>query len=313
MNGAPTEDALAGLHSLGARFVALLKLTKVAYEEGWIDRGPKPLATAIGNFRRSGCLGIEPASLGHVVVDVDCGQKPDGTEPTADERLAIVRSIIDWFDLKQPPTGVFPSASCHPIDKGKRHIWIPCDPQAEAPLGYSDSSGEPRKASTNLRWDGHGGWQSFDIRFRNSYVAFDSYAPALLRDMLAHRYWQAAGRIVYPNAKLRGLDIHGQRNKPPKTVPARSLPRPRGPGLNQLSREEGERRAWNYVHRKTFTAATIAREVLAHMDINNLGFMAGKWQERNPHAEGVFLHFLRAQGVPETRIQYYFYRGFNDA
>ena len=297
-----TEQAIADLHALGARFVRLTPDTKAANEFRWQFKPQKPLEEAIANYRHANCIGIEPISVDHSVVDVDCGEKPDGAKPSREERLAVVSDIVRHFGGPKVPTGIFPSSSCYPVDKGKRHIWIPVDPAIDAPLGLKDD-GKPRMMSTRLFWDGYGGWQAFDIRFKHGYVACESYLIELLSALTVHRSFRS--RMDFPSAKLRDLDAHGQRGKPPRYARAEFV-YPTCTGL--IERDQGIRQAERHVRKQD----PIPAQHCPHVIINRYGFIAGLMYRTNPWAKDVFIAHLRGGGIPEDRLRYYFTRGFND-
>ena len=187
--------------------------TKVAFETGWIDKPPMPLAEAAEYYEREGVLGIEPWSMRCAVLDVDGGPKADGSKPSPDELARLSDEIVEWIGAR--PFGKFHSASGK--STGKHHLWFLFDETATAPLGYRalNIGNIPRKCSSGLKWAGPG--TSFDTRCINSYVRFDSYIEGLAEALKA-----ATGRPRGNLSKLAEIDAYCRKTGGPKLAPRRT-------------------------------------------------------------------------------------------
>lgn len=194
------QVAIQSLHDHGARFV--LCNPEGATDEDGKDASKHPISSMLNwqklppvsaedAVRHEGRIGIEPASLGFAVVDVD-GESAD--------LCGVMRvSICEWMAVD--PLLFGPSLS----GAGRGHLWFGIDLDDEAPLGRR-ANGKPYvSAPTGMRWIADEAGSEYDVRFRNGYVIVDPYLPILTAAILTGK------RQIGP--KWASLIPHGTRYK----------------------------------------------------------------------------------------------------
>ena len=154
-----SKNAITHLHSLGARFIRCNEAKLPAEKHGFYDR-TNDLETVLSHNKH---LGIEPASLGCAVIDIDADTKENCIELEKQ-----VRDILG----KRGYIGTFPSLSYEKT--GHMHIWYRIDKWENAPLGKKNN-GNPYMNMNEMLLNGN----KYDIKFCHNYVVCGHYLDDL--------------------------------------------------------------------------------------------------------------------------------------
>ena len=284
------QAAVKLLCDLGAKIVLCQLEGKMPIESmtRWQTLPAIPARDAI---RHNGRLGIEPASLGCAVVDVDGA--------SADLCGVMQVSICDWMGVD--PLIVGPSLSG--ATTGKRHLWFGIDLADEAPLGRKPSGkrGPYLSAPTDMRWIPDEAGSEFDIRFRHGYVIVDPYLEKLaaaLREgkpTIGPKWASLIPHGLRHRRKGKGRSANETAQLPVATSPA-----------NEDAYEQGN-------------TAYLARAVLPptsdrrgqYETANQLGFKAGTEWHFNPRLYEQAKDWLRSNGLVNERWET-FEKAFED-
>ena len=170
------EQQIRTLYKFGAWFV-LCKNKRPKEGEGGIFKKRPTLKSVL---EHEGELGIEPASLGFAVIDLDADT------PEKNEKL---KSDIFKYTGREGFIGSFPSLSN--ARTGREHPWIKADILDDAPIGKR-ASGKPYMIHQGLEING----EKFDIRFKHGFVICHQYFDKLI---------DALGKEVEPNQRLKTI------------------------------------------------------------------------------------------------------------
>ena len=279
--GRLSTPALEKLYALGARFILLEG--KVPIGRSGLFTRPRPTAAAAAKHLATAGnhVGIEPASLGYGVIDVDGSRKGEPpADPATLERTAA-KLAQPWGDQI---AAALPSMS----GGGKCHIWRLIDLTDPAPLGLKQDGSPYLAAPTDLYLaeSGRGSGTAFDVRFRHSYVRTTNYLNELAEfcGNDGSPPWSGWPRII----------PHGRRYKTPPPPPEQpSLPLPAAPAASRL---EG-------INRGYIAGLPPLTEGQRHHIVNTAGYRAGQEFRWNPTLIKMLEAWATANGLSGRRIR----------
>ena len=171
------SDEIKALYRAGAWFVLCGEDKRPLEGEGGIFKNRPSLKKVLEHKSN---LGIEPASLGFAVIDLDAD--------TANKNNKLKNDILKYAG-NDGFIGAFPSLSFSRT--GRQHLWIKADILDDAPIGLR-KNGKPYMIQKDLELNG----ETFDIRFRHGFVVCQQYFSDLIEGL---------SQAAKPNHKLKTI------------------------------------------------------------------------------------------------------------